>query len=183
MRLWAAMPLGLQAVAMLIDELYFHRKRGLPRWERVGHPIDTLSVLICYAITLSVEPTQAHVVWYVSAACFSCLLITKDELVHAARCAPLELWLHSVLFVLHPVVLATSGLLWLEGEQAMLRLSAGLTALFGGYQLLYWNVPWKKVSQFLSITRCTTTSANDGTPPTTIPSRSCARSHASETPG
>jgi hypothetical protein len=181
--LWAALPIGVQALAMLADELYFHRKRGLPRWERLGHPIDTLSVLVCYVIALRLEPTSAHLVWFVLAAGFSCLLITKDELVHAQRCAPLELWLHSVLFVLHPIVLAVGSLLWFAQERAMLWLSAGLTAAFGVYQLVYWNVPWKKASLSPSTTRSTTSSASAGTRPTTTPSRSCAPSRGSGTLG
>lgn len=167
--LWAALPLGLQAFAMLVDELYFHRQRGLPRWERLGHPVDTLSVLVCYAIALSLRPTEAHAVVYLVAAGFSCLLITKDELVHAQRCSPLELWLHSVLFVLHPIVLGIGGLLWLRQERAMLWLSASLTAAFAVYQLLYWNVPWKKAFQSRSTTPSTTSLASAGTQPTTTP--------------
>jgi hypothetical protein len=181
--LWAALPLSVQAVAMLVDELHFHRRRGLPRWERIGHPIDTLSVLACYVLALNLEPTQAHAVWYLLAAGFSCLLITKDELIHAQRCEPLELWLHSLLFVLHPIVLALGGLLWLQQERAMLWLSAWLTAAFGVYQLLYWNVPWKRPFQSRSITPSTTSSASAGTLQTTTPSRSCAPSHGSETLG
>lgn len=183
MMLGAALPIGLQALAMLVDELYFHRKRGLPRWERWGHPIDTLSVLACYAVTLSLEPTHGNGAWYLGLASFSCLLITKDELIHAQRCAPLEQWLHSLLFVLHPVVLATGGLLWLRQERAALWLSASVTAAFGFYQLLYWNVPWKKVFQSQSTTPFTTSSVNAGTPLMTTPSRSCAPNRGSETLG
>lgn len=181
--LWAALPLGLQAFAMLVDELYFHRQRGLPRWERLGHPVDTLSVLACYAIALSLRPTEAHAVVYMVAAGFSCLLITKDELVHAQRCSPLELWLHSVLFVLHPIVLGIGGLLWLRQERAMLWLSATVTAAFAAYQLVYWNVPWKKVFRSRSTTPSTTSLASAGTRPMTIRSRSSAPSHGSETLG
>ena len=50
--------MGLQGLAMLVDELLFHRRRGLPRWERIGHPIDTLSVLACYGVSLWLPPTQ-----------------------------------------------------------------------------------------------------------------------------
>lgn len=181
--LWVLLPLGLQALAMLVDELHFHRKRGLPRWERVGHPVDTLSVLACYAITLSLTPTPSHAVWYLLAAVFSCLLITKDELVHAQHCAPAELWLHSVLFVLHPIVLAVGALLWFQQERGALWLSGCLTAAFAVYQLIYWNVPWKNLSQSQSITRSTTSWASAGTPPTTTPSRSCAPNPGSETLG
>jgi len=28
---------------MGVDEFYFHRRRGLPRWERLAHPLDTMT--------------------------------------------------------------------------------------------------------------------------------------------
>jgi hypothetical protein len=164
---WAALPLGLQALCMLVDELHFHRARGLPRWERVGHPLDTLSVLACYGFALTVPPHLDNLGWYASAAFLSCLLVTKDELVHAQRCPPLEHWLHSLLFILHPIVLGVAALLWLSEERTLLWLSASLTAVFGAYQALYWNVPWIKLFRSRSTTPSTTSSASAGTPRTT----------------
>jgi hypothetical protein len=149
---------------MVVDELYFHRARGLPRWERIGHPLDTLSVLACYALALSLAPTWEHLPAYVVAAALSCLLITKDELVHAERCQPLEQWLHAVLFVLHPIVLGVGALLWWKEERTLLWLSTLLTAGFGAYQVLYWNFPWKKLSRSRSTTPSTTSSGSAGTP-------------------
>jgi hypothetical protein len=37
-------PFALQMCCMAVDEVHFHRQRGLPRWERLGHPLDTLTV-------------------------------------------------------------------------------------------------------------------------------------------
>jgi hypothetical protein len=181
--IWVGLPLGLQALCMLVDELYFHRARGLPRWERIGHPLDTLSVLSCYALALSLAPSPGHLGLYLGLAGFSCLLVTKDELVHAQRCPPLEHWLHALLFVLHPVVLGVGALLWLGGERTLLWVSASLTAAFGSYQALYWNVPWKKLLRFPSTMPSTTTSASVGTPPTMTPSRCYEQNRASETRG
>ena len=61
---WLSVPLALQALAMLVDELHFHRQRGLPRWERLGHPLDTLSVLACYALTLVAAPSDENLALY-----------------------------------------------------------------------------------------------------------------------
>ena len=185
MTVWLLAPLLLQALAMLIDELYFHRQRGLPLWERVGHPLDTLSVLACYVFALAVTPTSAALAGFVALAAFSCLLVTKDELVHAQRCRPAEQWLHSLLFVLHPVVLGVAALLWQRQERALLWCSAALTLGFGLHQALYWNVPWKKLvhRSSPSITISTTSSASAGTAPTTIRSRSCGPNPASEIHG
>ena len=41
------LPIALQAMAMVVDEGWFHRRRGLPRWERLGHPLDTLTIAVC----------------------------------------------------------------------------------------------------------------------------------------
>ena len=180
--IWAGLPLGLQALCMLVDELHFHRARGLPRWERIGHPLDTLSVLTCYGVALSLAPGSSLGL-YVALAFLSCLLVTKDELVHAARCQPLEQWLHSLLFILHPIVLGVGALLWLRQERTLLWLAASLTAAFGSYQALYWNVPWKKLFRSPSTTQFTTSSASAGTPPMTTRSRSYAQNPGSETRG
>jgi hypothetical protein len=139
--------LGVQAAFMLVDEFYFHHKRRLPRWERIGHPLDTLSVLACYALALAFSPTRVAIGCYAALALCSCLLITKDEFVHARLCSPTEHWLHAVLFVLHPAVLALVAVLWVEGGQrALLVGQTCITLAFGIYQTVYWNFPWKQPS-------------------------------------
>lgn len=181
--IWVTLPLGLQALCMLVDELHFHRARGLPRWERIGHPLDTLSVLVCYGLALGLAPDMVNLGWYVAAACLSCLLVTKDELVHAQRCEPREQWLHALLFILHPIVLGVCALLWFAHERALLLLSAGLTAVFGSYQALYWNVPWTRLFRSPSTTPSMTSSVSAGTPRTTTPSPSYVQNRGSETRG
>ena len=39
------LPFAVQGLAILVDEFWFHHRRGLPRWERLGHPIDTLPLI------------------------------------------------------------------------------------------------------------------------------------------
>jgi hypothetical protein len=86
---------------------------------------------------------------------FSCLFVTKDELVHGKHCRPAERWLHALLFTLHPLVLLSAGLLWPAWHQETLSFIryAGferwflpgnmlLTLAFGLYQLVYWNFLW-----------------------------------------
>ena len=143
----ALLAFALQAAAMGVDEFYFHRKRRLPRWERLGHPLDTLSVLACYGVTLVSAPTPGALTTYVALAIFSCLFVTKDEFVHAKHCEPREHWLHSLLFMLHPIVLASAAWLWVQtGFRALLITQTALTLAFGSYQLLYWNLPWTQRS-------------------------------------
>jgi len=138
------LPLLVQATLMFVDEIHFHRLRGLPRWERIGHPLDTLSVLLCYGVAVTQPPGKAALAWYAILAVLSCLLITKDEFVHARRCLPAEQWLHALLFVIHPIVLGAAALLWFKAKTALLVGQAALTLVFGGYQLLYWNLPWTR---------------------------------------
>jgi len=143
----AAVPVLIQAIAMLADEGYFHRRRGLPRWERIGHPLDTLTTALCYGWTVVSAPYAPHAVSvYIGLSLFSCLFITKDEFVHARLCEPTEAWLHSVLFVMHPVVLGAFGFLWWSGGESVqwiLKMQLLLTLSFAIYQIMYWSLFWK----------------------------------------
>jgi hypothetical protein len=160
---WRLAPLLFlaHALGMLADEAWFHRRRGLPPWERWGHPLDTLTVLACYALALALPPTRPAAYAYLATAAFSSLFVTKDEWIHARHCTGGEMWLHGCLFVLHPLLLGLAGL-WrfaplLRPETALLPAAdpgraffgafligqTAVTALFLGYQLLYWNGPWK----------------------------------------
>jgi hypothetical protein len=137
-------PAVVQMAVMAIDERWYHRRRGLPRWERVGHPIDTLTVALCYGWLVFTSPDRHHALAiYVALAVVSCLFVTKDEPVHARRCAVGEQWLHALLFVLHPIVFLAFGVVWWRGDAPWaLRVQLGLTLGFMAYQILYWSLPW-----------------------------------------
>ena len=127
---------ALQGVAMLVDEAYFHRRRELPRWERIGHPLDTLTIAICLGYLL----LGGGLTGYIALAIGSTLFVTKDEPVHARFCGGGEQWLHAVLFALHPIVLAAFGVLAIHGEQTILSVQLAITFGFLSYQVIYWNV-------------------------------------------
>jgi hypothetical protein len=143
---------------MAFDELHFHRRRGLGAWERIGHPIDTLTVLACIGWALFRPPTAGGVGVYVALAALSCLFVTKDEFVHARRCSPGEHWLHALLFVVHPVALVSVALMWpglharavalprwlaeAKAVSGALLVQFGVTASFCVYQAAYWNLRW-----------------------------------------
>jgi 2-polyprenyl-6-hydroxyphenyl methylase / 3-demethylubiquinone-9 3-methyltransferase len=134
-------PVALQATAMLVDEAVFHRRRGLGRWERLGHPLDTLTIALCLVWLLAVPRDAAFAVpGYVVLAVFSTLFVTKDEPIHARACTAGEHWLHAILFILHPIVLAAFAFMWWAGEQTLLAVQLALVGAFGVYQLVYWNV-------------------------------------------
>jgi 2-polyprenyl-6-hydroxyphenyl methylase/3-demethylubiquinone-9 3-methyltransferase len=138
---YCMIPIVLQGIAMVVDEGWFHRARGLPRWERIGHPLDTATLVVCLAWLVSTTPaSRAALPVYVALAVFSTLFVTKDEAVHAQVCRPGEHWLHAMLFVLHPIVLAAFAYLWWIGAVGLLVGQLGVTIAFGVYQIVYWNL-------------------------------------------
>ena len=140
---WAIAIFILQGTVLGIDEFVFHRRRGLPHWERWGHPLDTFSLLLCLMVTVVFPWQQPWTHWYLGLAVFSCLCVTKDEWVHAAECKPTEHWLHALLFLLHPTLLWAVYGLWRESQYGLLRAETALCALFMLYQFFYWNRSWR----------------------------------------
>ncbi len=138
-------PFALQGLAMFFDEFYFHRKRGLPLWEKIGHPLDTLSVLACYSFIYFQPPTAMNMNIYIALCAFSCVLITKDEFIHTKLCEAKENWLHSVLFVLHPVTFLAAGIIWKNQLNPLFLAVQPLVIMaFMFYQILYWSPLWNK---------------------------------------
>lgn len=134
--LWFFVFAGLQGAVLLVDEVVFHWRRGLPRWERWGHPVDTFF----FALPLTVNwlwPDARGAYW--ALAVLSCLIITKDERHHAELAGGGEQWLHALLFLLHPVVLILATAPGVRETAAYPWLLAAVAA-FGLYQILYWNV-------------------------------------------
>lgn len=161
--LYLLLPFAAQVIAMGIDEFYFHRRRFMPRWERLGHPLDTLLLLACLAIPLSVAITVTAFRIYVALAFLSCLAVTKDEWVHKQHCLAGEQWLHAVQFMLHPLTLLSTAVLWYVASldhslpglaikpflgfggsgascHLLLTLQFLLTSGFLVYQVVYWNI-------------------------------------------
>ena len=142
-------PFLIQGCAMLVDEFYFHRRRGLGKWERLGHPLDTLTVLACFCWLTVTEPNMQNLMVFVSLAFFSCLFVTKDEWVHAKECPATEQWLHALLFVLHPLVFLSAGSFWwfqLPTAEFILIGQVALLLAFICYQIVYWNFMRKKIA-------------------------------------
>lgn len=150
-----AIPLVLQALAMFVDEMVFHRRRRLPRWERIGHPLDTATVLACFLVAATLPARAPWMYLYAALSVFSCIFVTKDEAVHLRHCSAGEQWLHSVLFLLHPIVLATVAFLWWRGLHRFVVGQAALTFAFGVYQTVYWN--WPRRTAWQRRTRSMTT--------------------------
>lgn len=133
-------PFVLQALAMFFDEFHFHRRRGLPRWERIGHPLDSLTVLICYLFIAVQAPTTAAIYIYAGLSFFSSVFVTKDEFVHSKLCDAKENWLHAFLFILHPITFLCAGIIWKENlSSQFLIIQPAVVVVFMVYQILYWS--------------------------------------------
>ena len=162
MYLLILVPFVMQALVISFDEYYFHVKRGLPLWERIGHPIDTLSVLACLLFVLFVPYSPLALKWYITLSVLSCFMVTKDEWVHKHLCPATEHWVHALLFINHPIFLTSAGMIWwvLTGHTApswmqqwlghsaalqnILVVQAVSISLFFLYQVIYWNFIWKE---------------------------------------
>ena len=159
-------PFFLQSIAILFDEMYFHWKRGLPKWERIGHPLDTLGQLICVGTLLFIPYHEYSIKIFIGLSVLSCLLITKDEFIHKEEAPWEENWLHAVLFILHPLALLTALTIYLRIHdpevlpQAIVHFlndTKTLQILLYGYfysimlffiyQAVYWNFIWKPQEQ------------------------------------
>lgn len=136
-------PFAFHAIIMVIDEV-IHEKRGLLKWERRGHPLDTLTVIACFSFIqfVSYGPTSEMI--YLALAIFSTLFITKDEWVHHKECDAFEQWLHSLLFILHPIVLFIAYKFWQTNKfKWFLDGLPIVTTILFLYQVLRWNIFWK----------------------------------------
>lgn len=139
------LPFILQSIIMGIDE-GIHLKRGLGLWERVGHPLDTLTVLVPLSFVVLNDYSSSHLKSFILLSAFSCLFITKDEFIHRKECSIFENWLHSLLFVLHPLIFLSTGLLWVEDSQnVLLIIQPIIIFLFMIYQIFKWSPPWKQM--------------------------------------
>jgi hypothetical protein len=153
--LWVEIPLLLQALTLSVDEVYFHRQRFLPRWERRGHPIDTLSAILPVVWMQWHGWTTNAVAVVMVLGIFSTVLITKDEMEHKKYCTAGESWLHALLFILHPVVLFLFFLIWAQREHVdlgifqirgnldfILPTFIALASAFMLYQIVAWKI-WR----------------------------------------
>ena len=138
-----------QGALISVDEFYCHRRRLLPRWELAGHPLDTFFILSFFGALMLVpkdEPWARGMVLILGL--ISCLVITKDEWIHKFHSSAFENWLHSLLFLIHPVVIITFYLSWTEADlgsfQVLVGFSAALVGSFFIYQCVQgvrlWNL-------------------------------------------
>jgi hypothetical protein len=139
----------IQALLMLFDEFYFHRKRGLGKWEAIGHPLDTLTVIAPFFYACTHDFNDISASSYVLMAIFSCIFIVKDEFIHKEICSRAEMILHALLFIVHPLVFLSIFLFWQNGMGVITGISIpwktlilgqlSLSIAFLFYQVSYWS--------------------------------------------
>lgn len=123
---------------MVIDEFYFHHKRGLGKWESIGHPIDTFFYLLCFIPCLYLK-FQTNISLFIFLCLTSTLIITKDEWIHKDQSSGSENWLHALQFIIHPISLLILAVFWREDQLDFIKIQAFIVLLFLIYQVLYWN--------------------------------------------
>lgn len=128
----------LQGLLVAFDEFYFHWRRNLPRWERLGHPLDSVSLLMPVGLLAFFNKTPLIESLYGILGILSCLCITKDEWIHRKYSEPGESWVHSLLFVLHPAVLLSGYFSWGSSPFVIKGFFFSILA-FGIYQIIFWN--------------------------------------------
>ena len=130
-----------QGILMFFDEFVFHRRRGLGQWEKIGHPIDTLFFLIPFLIILFSENEKLFMI----SSIISTLMITKDEFIHSRECDSWEQWLHSLLFIIHPIALISLWVAGIKGYHEIVYIQSIIVFLFLSYQIIYWSFFYGKV--------------------------------------
>ena len=139
----------LQGVAMAVDEFYFHHKRGLGLWESIGHPLDTLTVIIAFFVVYLFPAAAGFKVLFIGLSIFSCVFVTKDEFVHQKLCSWQENWVHAFLFMAHPLLFVCAFFIWSGNAHENFFLGLNfkdfifihllVLTSFAMYQLIYWN--------------------------------------------
>jgi hypothetical protein len=144
--LWLV-PLYIQGLLIFWDDVYFHTQRGLPSWERWGHPLDTMTYLACLIYPLYNSPEAFEMKTFIGLSVFSSIFITKDEFIHFKVCKGVEMWIHAVAFALHPICLAVVGYVWYDNPSTYALIAPWIilpVIAFLIYQTIFWNFIWKQ---------------------------------------
>lgn len=135
----------LHGILFRIDEFKFHRKRGVQKVELINALFDGFLFLSALAIPLFADFSYWAEKIYIALAIVSCLSISKNEFFYKGLEFG-ERVTHSLLYVLHPVILFAyydgwkvnyfdkHYYVWLV---QLLYVFLGFQAV--AYQIIYWN--------------------------------------------
>ncbi len=144
--LFALLPFGAQGFLIALDEFVCHRRRGLSLWEQTSHLIDTLSFLVALSVIFWADPTPFSISLFFVFSILTCLSVTKDEWIHAEYSTGFECWLHSLLFILHPLALISAYSIWTNSPESLewLKMPYLVISGFGFYQLARLLYEWSQ---------------------------------------
>lgn len=135
----------LHGILFRIDEFKFHRKRGVQKVELINALFDGFLFLSSLAIALFADFSYWWEKLYIALSIVSCLSIAKNEFFYKGLEFG-ERFTHSLLYVLHPVILFAyydgwkvnyfnkHYYVWLV---QLLYVFLGFQAI--AYQIIYWN--------------------------------------------
>ena len=136
----------LHVIIFHIDEYYFHRKRALCRKEVLGMFLDGALYLPPLVIASFAPYNDTWNVVFISFAVLSCISISKNEWFYKDDLSLKERWVHSVLYILHPILLYGFYHSWINNYFVhnlnfwmvqIMYLGFGVKTLT--HQLIYWN--------------------------------------------
>ena len=137
--------MSLQVILFQLDEYYFHRNRKLSRKEIISAISDGFLYIIPLIIATFTRFQEGRREFYIALSAISCLSIIKNEFFYPALNVK-ERVLHSLLYVLHPILLYSFYLSW-KGNFfdtfpnfwifQLLYVAIGFKTVT--YQMIYWN--------------------------------------------
>jgi hypothetical protein len=143
---------------LCLDEFYFHYRRGLPKWEIIGHPLDTLTILFGILFLKYRSYSEDNLKIYIIISFFSCIFVTKDELLHHKLCTTGEMWVHGLLLICHPIIFICAAYIkWFPHSPQdkyfyqLMSLNRSFNQLPNTmmlilvYEIIFWSVVWKRI--------------------------------------
>ena len=137
--------MSLQVILFHVDEYYFHRKRGLSKYEIASAITDGAFYVLPLIIATFAKFDSIWKTIFIVLAGISCLSIAKNELFYPALQVK-ERIIHSLLYVLHPILLYSFYISW-KGNffdaypnfwiLQLLYVAIGFKTVI--YQIIYWN--------------------------------------------
>lgn len=82
---------------------------------------------------------QSIILFIVVAVLYVTATLVDEFHFHRKACSGGEMWMHSVLYILHPLLLFIAMLGWEDHRAAFLAFAGGAT-IYLFYQVTYWNL-------------------------------------------
>lgn len=136
---------SLHGTLFMIDEHFFHKKRGLVKGELLSSIIDGILFLTPITLTVFTRHSFELEKIYIVLSVLSCISISKNEFFYRGI-EQKERLIHSALYVLHPILLYTFYMAWISNFFAihlnfwtiqLVYLAMCVQTM--AYKTVYWN--------------------------------------------